>query len=142
MMRINRRQPLAALLLAFLILAGSGAAQLSVRAAAAEETLQKETRPEEPQRGNGFPYLNEAGFLDEGEYIEENAEEGVWRYASETLRIEILRRETDAPKEIWYEAEIWCAEGSGGRRAGWRPRRRSAGGCIPCLRCGSLRLSA
>lgn len=56
-----------------------------------------------------FPLLNSDGFLDEGEFVYEGAEEGVWRYASPTLKIEIIRRtETEPNKEIWYEAEIWC----------------------------------
>ena len=63
-----------------------------------------------------FPELNEAGFLDEGEFLFEDAEQGVWRYASQTLKVEICRREEEKPKQTWYEAEIWCAEGSGGPR--------------------------
>lgn len=59
-----------------------------------------------------FPELNEAGFLDEGEFVFVDAEAGVWRYASPTLRVEILRHEqTEKPKEVWYEAEIFAAEG-------------------------------
>ena len=38
-----------------------------------------------------FPELNGQGFLDEGEFLYENPEEGVWRYVSPTLRVEILR---------------------------------------------------
>ena len=44
-----------------------------------------------------FPALNDAGFLDSGEFVFEDAENGVWRYASETLRIEIFRREQKKP---------------------------------------------
>lgn len=59
-----------------------------------------------------FPTLNEAGFLDEGEFVYEAPETGVWRYVSPTLRVEILRYEQAAPiKEVWYEAEIFAAEG-------------------------------
>jgi len=105
---MNKRTLLAALLLAFLFSAGLGMTEAGAAGNEQDGTA-------EAQRGNGFPYLNEAGFLDEGEYIEENAEEGVWRYASESLRIEILRRQTEKPKETWYEAEIWCAEGTGPR---------------------------
>ena len=89
---------LAALLLAFLI---SGAAA--------------ESLPDDGTAG-GFPPLNAAGFLEEGEFVEENPEEGVWRYASPELRIEIYRRTTEKPAQTWYEAEIWCAEGSQGPR--------------------------
>ena len=61
-----------------------------------------------------FPALNEAGFLDSGEFIWEDAENGIWRYASQTLRIEIIRREQAKPARVWYEAEVFCAEGSAG----------------------------
>ena len=63
-----------------------------------------------------FPALNDAGFLDSGEFVFEDEENGVWRYASETLWIEIYRREQAKPKRVWYEAEIRCAEGSAGPR--------------------------
>ena len=63
-----------------------------------------------------FPELNENGFLDSGEFVWEDAENGVWRYASDTLRIEIFRREQKKPARVWYEAEIFCAEGSTGPR--------------------------
>ena len=56
-----------------------------------------------------FPELNEAGFLDDGEFVFEDPENGVWRYASDTLWIEIYRREQKAPDRVWYEAEIRCA---------------------------------
>ena len=74
---------------------------------------------EEPEvlRASGeegaFPELNEQGFLDEGEYVYQNPEEGVWRYASQTLRIEIYRYQIAEPKDkraIWYEAEVWATE--------------------------------
>ena len=65
---------------------------------------------------NNFPALNDAGFLDSGEFVAEDPENGVWRYASETLWTEIYRREQEKPKRVWYEAEIRCAEGSGGPR--------------------------
>ena len=63
-----------------------------------------------------FPALNDAGFLDSGEFVWEDEENGVWRYASDTLRIEIFRREQAKPARVWYEAEIFCAEGSAGPR--------------------------
>ena len=62
-----------------------------------------------------FPALNDAGFLDSGEFVWEDEENGVWRYASETLRVEIFRREQAKPARVWYEAEIFCAEGTGPR---------------------------
>jgi len=63
-----------------------------------------------------FPALNDAGFLDSGEFVWEDADNGVWRYASETLRVEIFRREQAKPARVWYEAEVFCAEGSAGPR--------------------------
>ncbi|MBQ6565038.1 MAG: phosphodiester glycosidase family protein [Clostridia bacterium] len=58
-----------------------------------------------------FPELNENGFLDEGEFVSFDSENGIWRYASETLRVEIQRFTTTKPKRIWYEAEVYSAEG-------------------------------
>ena len=63
-----------------------------------------------------FPALNDAGFLDSGEFVFEDEENGVWRYASETLRVEIYRREQKKPARVWYEAEVLCAEGNNGPR--------------------------
>ena len=63
-----------------------------------------------------FPALNDAGFLDSGEFVWEDEENGVWRYASSTLRVEIFRREQKKPARVWYEAEVFCAEGSVGPR--------------------------
>ena len=59
-----------------------------------------------------WPQLNDDGFLDEGEFVYENADEGVWRYCSSTLKVEILRyTETGKVPLIWYEAEVWsCGE--------------------------------
>ena len=63
-----------------------------------------------------FPALNDAGFLDSGEFVWEDEENGVWRYASATLKVEIFRREQAKPARVWYEAEVLCAEGSEGPR--------------------------
>ena len=69
----------------------------------------------EEEQGN-FPALNDAGFLDSGEFVWEDPDNGVWRYASSTLRIEIFRREQKKPARVWYEAEVFCAPGSTGPR--------------------------
>jgi len=61
-----------------------------------------------------FPALNDAGFLDSGEFVFEDEENGVWRYASPELWIEIIRKTQKKPVQTWYEAEIRCAEGSQG----------------------------
>lgn len=58
-----------------------------------------------------FPALNEQGFLDEGEFVFQDKKNGVWRYASQTLKVEIHRRSSAKPKMVWYEAEIWSAAG-------------------------------
>ncbi len=55
-----------------------------------------------------WPELNAEGYLDEGEFVYEDPENGIWRYCSETLKVEILKKtETKPAKLIWYEAEIW-----------------------------------
>ncbi len=58
-----------------------------------------------------FPQMNDQGFLDSGEFIYENEEEGIWRYASTTLWVEVIRYIQKSPARTWYEAEIRCAEG-------------------------------
>ena len=70
----------------------------------------------EAEEKGEFPALNDAGFLDSGEFVWEDEENGVWRYASSTLRVEIFRREQKKPARVWYEAEVFCAEGSAGPR--------------------------
>ena len=55
-----------------------------------------------------FPQLNADGFLDEGEFVYANEDEGVWRYASQDLKIEIIRCSEEEPIKVrWYEAEVW-----------------------------------
>lgn len=63
-----------------------------------------------------FPALNDAGFMDSGEFVFEDEKNGVWRYASDSLWIEIFRREQAKPARVWYEAEVRCAPGSEGPR--------------------------
>ena len=58
-----------------------------------------------------FPELNAEGFLDEGEFVSFDSENGIWRYASATLRVEIQRFTSTKPRRIWYEAEVFSAEG-------------------------------
>ena len=58
-----------------------------------------------------FPALNEAGFLTDGEFIYQNEKDGVWRYASATLKVEILRQYDKKKNLTWYEAEIWGRDG-------------------------------
>ena len=59
-----------------------------------------------------FPQLNAEGFLDEGEFVYFGETEGLWRYASDTLWVEVRRYIQEKPARTWYEAEIRCKEGS------------------------------
>ena len=61
--------------------------------------------------------LNGRGFLDEGEYVLEDAENGHWMYVNRTLRIQVVRSwetpekqtKKEAKQEFYcYTAEIWC----------------------------------
>lgn len=63
-----------------------------------------------PGGKGAFPALNAQGFYDDGEFIYEDPENGIWRYASSTLKVEIIRKTQSKPKLIWYEAEIWSTE--------------------------------
>ncbi len=66
----------------------------------------------------GFPQLNAEGFLPPGgaEYVFEDAENGLWRYASDTLRIEIKRIADPDAKLRYLTAEIFVKPGSEGFR--------------------------
>ena len=67
-----------------------------------EEWVELEEEP------GAWPALNAEGYLDSGEFVYENPEEGRWRYCSDTLKVEILRRTEQKPDRlIWYEAEVW-----------------------------------
>jgi len=62
-----------------------------------------------------FPELTDAGFLPEGqaEFVHVDEKEGLWLYASQTLRIEINRRTgTNSKKEPlrWYEAQVFTKD--------------------------------
>ncbi len=61
---------------------------------------------------DAFPELNPEGFLDNGEFVYENSDEGFWYYAGETLWVEVRRMSQAKPARTWYEAEIRCKEGS------------------------------
>ena len=82
-----------------------------ILAAALCGTAAAEEWEETEAEAGDWPALNEAGFLDSGEFIYENPEEGVWRYCSQTLKIEVIRRtETDPVKLRYYDAEVWSRE--------------------------------
>ena len=66
--------------------------------------------------------LNARGYVDEGEYVLEDEENGHWMYVSPTLRIQITRSWEEPPKQTkkeaeqhfyCYTAEIWCDTASG-----------------------------
>ena len=94
---------------------------LSCAMAEETETVDLDEPAETPvmTAADGFPPLNAEGFLDEGEFVFADEENGVWRYCSQTLRIEINRRTQAKPKLVWYEAEIWAAEGEAFRMLPW-----------------------
>ena len=62
--------------------------------------------------------LNERGFLDEGEYILEDEENGHWMYVGQTLRIQIVRtwetferpskKSTSDQNFYCFTTDIWC----------------------------------
>lgn len=56
-----------------------------------------------------FPELDQDGFLPEGEFVYENPDEGIWRYASQTLKVEVIRYQEGG--QIWYEAEAVSRNG-------------------------------
>lgn len=76
------------------------------------ETEKTEETEEVTLNDSEFPPMNDQGFLDSGEFLYEDEEEGIWRYASSTLWVEVIRYIQKSPARVWYEAEIRCAEGS------------------------------
>ena len=66
--------------------------------------------------------LNKRGYLDEGEYVLEDEDNGHWMYVSPTLRIQVTRSwetpekqtKAEAKQEFFcYTAEIWCDTANG-----------------------------
>jgi len=62
----------------------------------------------------GFPSLTAEGFLPDGEpeFVFVDADNGIWRYASQTLRIEITRYTQAKPKLRYLAAEIFVKPGT------------------------------
>ena len=91
----------------FMLFLVSASAELSVSEEPEDDgtdTILLDDMPDE----TGWPALNAQGFLDEGEFVTEDAENGVWRYCSSTLKVEILRKTATEPRVMtWYEAEVW-----------------------------------
>lgn len=72
-----------------------------------------------------FPPLTAEGFLPEGEpeFVYEDVDAGLWLYASQTLRVQIQRKqgqidEYDGKKKVktwgtrWYETHVFCRDKS------------------------------
>jgi Phosphodiester glycosidase len=61
-----------------------------------------------------FPSLTAEGFLPDGEpeFVFVDADTGIWRYASQTLRIEITRYTQAKPKLRYLAAEIFVKPGT------------------------------
>ena len=53
-----------------------------------------------------LPPVNEKGLLKEGEFVYENEEDGLWLYASPTLKVQIVRVKDPNKVLVWYEADI------------------------------------
>lgn len=58
--------------------------------------------PEDGQQKDG------KGYLLTGEYVYENAEEGLWFYASPTLVVRVDRKFDREKVLTWYEAQVFC----------------------------------
>ena len=86
-----------------------------------------------PTNEPDFPPLTEDGFLASDtsygeEYVLADEENGLWRYISSTLFIEIRRYSDQNRPLVWYETEVRTGEGEGLRSlltANKRTRRRA-----------------
>ena len=71
----------------------------------------------ESEHAGMFPALTDEGFLPAGEpeYILDDDAAGIWLYASQDLRVEIVRKESKANKKRpwrWFEADLYVRPGS------------------------------
>lgn len=64
--------------------------------------------PEEDHQKPADPRKDEKGYLLSGEYVYENAEEGLWFYASPTLIVRVDRKYDSEKVLTWYEAQVFC----------------------------------
>ena len=85
-------------------------------ASAAAVTVQHPTRPPlatpAPLPEIPWPDTTEDGFLaGEGEFVFEDDKAGVWISLTDSLRIEIVRREDSRIPLVWFETEIWARNG-------------------------------
>lgn len=58
-----------------------------------------------------FPETDASGFLSSGEFVYEDPEEGIWRYLSPTLRIEIIRHRDEENRLVYTVADIRTQDG-------------------------------
>ncbi len=49
---------------------------------------------------------NEEGYLTEGEFVWEDAENGLWAYLSPTLQVEIVQHDMENPNQRYFVAEV------------------------------------
>ncbi|MBQ6256201.1 MAG: phosphodiester glycosidase family protein, partial [Clostridia bacterium] len=107
--------------------ADASAEQKPTEAPTAEPTAEPVAQPAAPKGFTAasnpetihekFPELTAQGFLPDGEseFVYQDEAEGLWLYASQTLRIEINRRTgTNSKKQPlrWYEAQIFTKDES------------------------------
>lgn len=87
-------------------------------------TNQPVSTAESPQAAAQPVYL-ENGLLAPGQapVIQKDHQGGHWLYASERLRVEITRYQTDAPKLTYYIADIRCGEGEAMHTLTYNPER-------------------
>ena len=66
----------------------------------------------EPLLTEGFPPLTAQGFLPAGQapYVFKDEDQGIWRYASPTLRLVITRHQDVDNKLRWFESHIFFTE--------------------------------
>lgn len=96
--------------------AGENAEKLTALEAEVTEKQEALNRLTMTER-EGFPMLTLEGFLPEGqpEYVFEDAENGIWRYANQDLLIEITRTSREGPVR-YLAAEVILREGAPGFR--------------------------
>lgn len=68
--------------------------------------------PEEADASMADARRDEKGYLLSGEYVYENAEEGLWFYASPTLVVRVDRKFDGEKVLTWYEAQVFCDPGA------------------------------
>ena len=92
-----------------LTVSGTREGTASAEAVSARGSTAPGEQPEVPAEAEWPESVDEEGYLAEGEFVYEGPDTGLWRYLSSSLRVEIIRRSTDEPRNlVWYEAEVWA----------------------------------